>query len=355
MVSAFGELDRHALANAASTTGDDDHERLCHARQTAFATAGRQGTRCLRPMRGQQWGAPVSPGVRQYSLRMSFGGNMNPVAIVTGGTQGLGYGYAREFLRRGACVVLTGRATAGVDAAIQRLTREFPDAADRLAGCVCEIADIGSVQSVWDFGVARFGSIDIWLNNAGFARTGVGFLETSAAEIESMISANVVGSMNAAQVSIAGFRRQGSAGKLYLTLGGGGATGRVVPGMSVYSTTKRAVKYFADTLVKERKEARDGILIGTISPGVNITEGLLREMQRVPESRRAQAMKQLNFVGEHVETTTPWIVDRILSDKRQGNNITWLTTGRMLSRSLAMLFGQKRDVISRYESSRGLT
>ena len=280
---------------------------------------------------------------------------MNPVAIVTGGTQGLGYGYARELLKRGARVVLTGRTAEGVNDAVQRLTREIPDAADRVVGCVCEIADLDSVQSVWDFGAARFGSIDIWLNNAGFARTGVGFLETTAAEIESMVSANVVGSMNAAQVAIAGFRRQGSVGKLYLTLGGGGATGRVVPGMSVYSTSKRAVKYFADTLIKERKEARDGILIGTISPGVNVTEGLLREMQRVPESRRAQAMKQLNLVGEHVETTTPWIVDRILCDTRQANNITWLTTGRMLGRALSMLFGQKRDVISRYESQRGLT
>lgn len=278
---------------------------------------------------------------------------MNRVAIVTGGTQGLGFGYVRELQRRGVRVVLTGRTAAGVSAAVERLVVEFPDAAERLAGCVCEIADLDSVQSAWDFGVERFGSIDIWLNNAGFARTGVAFLDTSAEEIESMVSANVVGSMNAAQVAIAGFRRQGSVGKLYLTLGGGGATGRVVPGMSVYSTTKRAVKYFADTLVKERKEAGDGILIGTISPGVNVTEGLLREMQRVPESRRALAMRQLNFVGEHVETTTPWIVDRVLSDTRQGNNITWLTTGRMLGRGLSTLLGQKRDVISRYESRRG--
>jgi NAD(P)-dependent dehydrogenase (short-subunit alcohol dehydrogenase family) len=280
---------------------------------------------------------------------------MHPVAIVTGGTQGLGYGYVRELQRRGARVLLTGRTAAGVSAAVERLALESPDAADRLAGCVCEIAALDSVQSVWDFGIERFGSIDIWLNNAGFARTGVGFLDTSAEEIESMVSANVVGSMNAAQVAIAGFRRQGTTGKLYLTLGGGGATGRVVPGMSVYSTTKRAVKYFADTLVKERKEAGDGILIGTISPGVNVTEGLLREMQRLPESRRAQAMQQLNFVGEHVETTTPWIVDRVLSDTRQGNNITWLTTGRMLGRGLSTLLGQKRDVISRYESQRGAT
>jgi len=280
---------------------------------------------------------------------------MKLVVIVTGGTQGLGYGYAHEFLKRGCSVVITGRQSSGVDAAVARLQQEESiraqgAAGDAIAGCVCEIADIGSVQAVWNFAVQRFGRIDIWLNNAGLARTGVSFLETTPSEIEAMISANVIGSMNAAQVAIAGFRKQGGGGKLYLTLGGGGATGRVVPGMSVYSASKRAVKYFSDALVKERKESGDGILIGTVSPGVNVTEGLLREMRRVPEQRRDRALQQLNFVGEHVETTTPWIVDRILSDQRQGNDITWLTTGKMISRGVAALIGRKRDVISRYQA-----
>lgn len=280
---------------------------------------------------------------------------MKLVVIVTGGTQGLGYGYAREFLKRGCAVVVTGRQASSIDAAVARLQQDESVRAQgasgaAIAGCVCEIADIASVQQVWDFAAQRFGRIDIWLNNAGFARTGVSFLETTPSEIDAMVSANVIGSMNAAQVAIAGFRKQGGGGKLYLTLGGGGATGRVVPGMSVYSASKRAVKYFADVLAKERKESGDGILIGTVSPGVNVTEGLLREMQRVPEQRRARALQQLNFVGEHVETTTPWIVDRILSDQRQGNDITWLTTGRMLSRGLAMLIGKKRDVVSRYQT-----
>jgi len=163
-----------------------------------------------------------------------------------------------------------------------------------------------------------------------------------------MVRGNVIGSMNAAQVAIAGMQRQGG-GKLYLTLGGGGASGRVVSGMAVYSTTKRAVKYFADSLVQERREAGDeSILIGTISPGVNITEGMLREFAAPSPEERTKARRQLNFIGEHVETTTPWIVERILADTRQGNDITWLTTGRLLGRGLSMLFGSKRDITSRY-------
>jgi len=269
--------------------------------------------------------------------------------VITGSTQGLGFGYAREFLRRGHKVVISGRNSERVKAAVERLGSEFPDARQRITGVGCEIAELEQVRILWDHSIASFGRIDIWLNNAGYARTGVEFADNTAEEIEAMVRANVIGSFNAAQVAIAGMARQQGGGKLYLTLGGGGASGRVVPGMTAYSTTKRAVKYLADCLVKERRELRDeSILIGTISPGINITEGMLREMRTIPEAQRARAMKQLNFIGEHVETTTPWIVERVLHDRNQSNDITWLTGGRLAGRALSMLFGARRDIVSRY-------
>lgn len=268
--------------------------------------------------------------------------------VITGSTQGLGYGYAREFLKRGHRVIVSGRSPQGVESAVARLAGECPDAAPRLAGFACDVSQLTDVQALWEFAVQRFGRVDVWLNNAGFARTGTRFADNTAEEIESMVRSNVIGSINAAQVAVAGMRQQGG-GRLYLTLGGGGATGRVVPGMTVYSTTKRAVKYLADCLIKERREAKDeSILIGTISPGVNITEGMLRELRALPVAARAKALKQLDFIGEHVETTTPWIVEQILAGARQGHDITWLTTGRLAKRAFSMLLGGKRDLTSRY-------
>lgn len=268
--------------------------------------------------------------------------------VVTGSTQGLGFGYAREFLRRGHNVVVSGRSPAGVEAAVARLAPDAAAGGARVVGVPCNVADLAAVQALWDGAVAAFGRVDIWLHNAGYARTGVSFLEHGPAEIEAMVRSNVIGSMNAAQVAVAGMKRQG-AGRLYLTLGGGGATGRVVPGMAVYSSTKRAVKYLADTLVKELREGGEGaIRVGTISPGVNITEGLLREMRELPADKRGRALRQLEFIGEHVETTTPWIVERVLGSAKQGDAITWLTTSRLLGRGLGALVGRKRDLLSRY-------
>lgn len=267
--------------------------------------------------------------------------------VITGSTQGLGFGYAREFLRRGHSVVVSGRSASGVAAAVARLTPEATAGA-RVVGQGCEVSDLASVQALWDAAVAAFGRVDLWIHNAGFARTGPAFVDNTPEEIEAMVRANVIGSIHSAQVAVAGFSRQGG-GRLYLTLGGGGASGRVVQGMTVYSTTKRAVKYLAGSLVKERAKLRDeSILIGTISPGINLTEGMIREMKTVAPAERAKALKQLNFIGDHVETTTPWIVERILNERKQGHDITWLTTGRLLRRALAMLVGRRRDVVSRY-------
>ena len=274
------------------------------------------------------------------------------VVVITGSTQGLGFAYAQAFLQRGHHVVISGRRQTSVDEAIDRLEADAVVGAGAAIGQACEVSDLAQVQALWDFAVRSFGPVDIWLHNAGYARTGVSFAATTPEEIAAMVRANVIGSMNSAQVAVAGLGAQPQGGKLYLTLGGGGATGRVVPGMTVYSTTKRAVKYFADALVKERRRERDGrVLVGTISPGVNLTEGLLREMRALPEAERARALRQLEFIGEQVSTTAPWIVERILAARKQGEDITWLTTGKMLGRGLGMMLGRKRDLLSRYRIS----
>ncbi|NDE00561.1 MAG: hypothetical protein EBZ91_02130 [Gammaproteobacteria bacterium] len=75
---------------------------------------------------------------------------------------------------------------------------------------------------------------------------------------------------------------------------------------------------------------------------------MMRELSQLPMTERRRALKQLNFLGEHVETTTPWIVERILADSKQGNDITWLTSRRLLQRALGALFGARRDITSRY-------
>ena len=194
--------------------------------------------------------------------------------VITGGTKGIGYGYALEFLKRGYQVVVSGRSEISVAQAVDRLKVEQSDAPERVHGVVCDSGELAQVQALWDATIERFGALDVWLNNAGFARSGPTLLELTAEEMAVMVRSNLIGSINGCQVAVAGMKTQGR-GHIVNTLGGG-AKGQVVRGMIAYSTTKRALKYFTECLRKELKD--QGLTITTVSPGVNITEGMLREI-----------------------------------------------------------------------------
>lgn len=260
--------------------------------------------------------------------------------VITGSTKGIGFGYAREFVRRDFNVVMSGRTRASVDEAVARLELELPEAAQQLFGLPCETSDIAQVQALWDGAVQHFGRVDIWINNAGFARSGPTLLELTPAEMAVMVRGNLIGSINGCQVAVAGMRSQGG-GHIVNTLGGG-AKGQVVRGMIAYSTTKRAVRYFTECMRKELKDS--GITVTTVSPGVNITPGMLREIRALPPSERDKTIKPLNIVGDRVETTTPWLVEQMLGGQA-GGDISWLTGAKLLKRFLLAPF-RTRDLLS---------
>lgn len=266
-------------------------------------------------------------------------------AVVTGSTKGIGKGYAKEFLNRGINVVITGRSQESVDAGLADLANEARDGA-RVVGIPCEVSDIAQVEAVWTLATTEFGTVDIWINNAGFARTGVTLLQLTADEIDTMVRGNVIGTINGCQVAVRGMTEQGH-GHLYNTYGAG-SDGRVLPGMIGYGTTKSAVRYFTESLIKEQKDKP--VKISMISPGMNVTENMLAQMKQVPPPMRPKIMKPINLLGDYVETTTPWIVDQVLANDASGKHIKWLTTGKILKRVLTAKFNT-RDLFARYDLS----
>ncbi|MDE0799145.1 MAG: SDR family NAD(P)-dependent oxidoreductase [Rhodospirillaceae bacterium] len=264
-------------------------------------------------------------------------------AVVTGSTKGIGRGYAKEFLNRGVNVVISGRSQDIIDDAVKALKSEAKDGA-RVAGVVCEVSDAIQVQVLWDFAVQGFEAVDIWINNAGFARTGATFQQLTPDEIKTMIHSNVVGTINGCQVALRGMTTQGH-GHIYNTYGAG-SDGRVIPGMIGYGTTKSTVRYFTESIIKELKGR--AIKVGMISPGMNLTENMIAQMKQVPPSVRPKVMKPINLLGDYVETTTPWIVDQVLADDAMGTHIKWLTTAKILRRLFMSRFN-KRDLWARYD------
>ena len=88
----------------------------------------------------------------------------NKVAVITGGTRGIGFGIAQAFVREGASVVLTGRSQEKGDKALAELGS--PDKTAFVAG---DSTNRGDLEAALDYAVSRFGQLDILVNNVGGA------------------------------------------------------------------------------------------------------------------------------------------------------------------------------------------
>jgi NAD(P)-dependent dehydrogenase (short-subunit alcohol dehydrogenase family) len=238
--------------------------------------------------------------------------------VITGSTKGIGLGMAREFLQRGHKVLISSRGQAAVDKAIARLSQEF--SADMLAGQPCDVADYEQVQKLWDAGVAAFGSVDEWINNAGRDGIQEKFSEMPPEDYVATVHTNLIGIMHCNRVAMAGMLKQGK-GRIW-NMEGFGSNGQTRMGASVYGATKYALRYFTKSLAAEL----DGtpVRMCYLSPGIVVTDMLVPP----PEQRGAgweQVKKIMNILADTVETVTPFLVDGILAADRNGAAVRWLT------------------------------
>ncbi|MDH3511107.1 MAG: SDR family oxidoreductase [Gammaproteobacteria bacterium] len=261
---------------------------------------------------------------------------------VTGSTKGIGLGYAREFVKRGHNVFVLGRHPQDVDRVIEELNAMGPGRAN---GCVCDVASKEQVQAVWDRAMEAYGSVDIWINNAGRATGRYKVHELPASDLLTMAQGNFIGTTYGSQVALNGMRQQGH-GAIYNTLGGAFDGKRLVPNMGFYSSTKAGINLLTKYMVEENKD--QNIIIGRISPGMLITDNWLEEQKLESEKQWQSLRPMLNILCDDVETVTPWLVDQILANKQSGKRIAWITTGRIMKRFIAARFGKKRDILSKY-------
>ena len=256
--------------------------------------------------------------------------------VITGSTRGIGLGLARAFLDAGCSVVVSGRDAQRLEEVRAELAAEHGES--KVLAVLCDVREWDAVKRLWDESAARFGSIDVWINNAGISHPQVEAWEQTIDCTKAIVDTNVLGTIYGARVAIAGMLAQGF-GAIY-NLEGLGSAGRHVRGTALYATTKAAVRYFTDALILEAKGTP--LVVGAIRPGMVITdlilEGLDRESLDWP-----RAQKIFNILADRVETVTPWIARRVLKNDKTGVRIDWLTRRRILARFLLAPF-RKRNV-----------
>lgn len=263
------------------------------------------------------------------------------VIVVTGSTRGIGRGLAREFLKGGHKVVVTGRSQGSVDKALA----ELAPLGDVL-GQPCDVRSRADLQQLWDAAVARFDRVDVWINNAALAPNHQLLADIPPEEIAATIDTNLTGTIYGSQVALQGMLAQGS-GKIY-TFEGFGSDGMTNPGLAIYGATKRAVRYFTQSLVKEYADSP--VLIGSLSPGMVPTDLLVYSSRAEDPAQWEKSKRIMNTLGDKVETVTPWLAEQALANDRHGANIAWLTRGKALKRFLLPSY-RKRNIVDEYEQS----
>jgi len=264
--------------------------------------------------------------------------------IITGSSKGVGRGLAQEFVQRGHNVTISARGQEGIDATVGDLNSA---GGGKAIGCACDVSVKEEVQGLWEYGLAEFGTIDIWINNAGTATAQFLAHEMPESVVNTLVDSNVKGTIFGSQIAVNGFRAQGS-GALYNMLGGSFDGKRLTPNMSIYSSTKASIYILTRYLIEENKDS--GLMIGMISPGMLLSDNWFAEQKQMSPDEWKKMKPILNILCDHVETATPWLTEQILENKKYGRRIAWLGGNEIPKRFFkAYVLRQKRDLFSRYD------
>jgi NAD(P)-dependent dehydrogenase (short-subunit alcohol dehydrogenase family) len=244
---------------------------------------------------------------------MSFPSDRPSTWFVTGTSRGLGLELVTQLLQRGDDVAATTRST-------DRLRSAIGDRVDtsRLLPLTVDLRDEAAVSQAVDQTVARFGTLDVVVNNAGY-----GYLaaveETKPAEVRDMLDVQIVGVWNVLRATLPILRRQKSGHIVNVS----SVLGLVaLPGWALYCAGKFALEGLTEALACE--VADFGVKVTIVEPGYFRTEFLTRDSLALPAETtdaypgiREMVENHLNLQGSQLGDPVKGaaaIIDRVVSD-----------------------------------------
>ena len=204
----------------------------------------------------------------------------NKVAIITGGSRGIGFATAEKFLEEGAVVILTASSQASADKAVEKLQERYPHAT--VAGTAPDLSSLESVRAGFQQVFDRFGGVDILVNNAGVSES-TPFLGYTEELYDKVMDLNVKGVFNATRVAAEIMVPKGS-GVILSTSSMVSRYGQ--PSGFAYPASKFAVNGLPVSLAREL--GPKGIRVNAVAPGITETDMMKAVPREVIEPMIAQ-------------------------------------------------------------------
>jgi NAD(P)-dependent dehydrogenase (short-subunit alcohol dehydrogenase family) len=187
------------------------------------------------------------------------------VALVTGGTRGLGLAIARAYVRAGARVAVASLPSEPIDEVVAALNARETSA----IGITCDIRDQAQVQAAADRALSAFGQLDVWVNNAAVGAPYGPTTRVSVEAFERVVQTNVLGTYYGSLVALGVFLRRGR-GKLINVVGRGDR--QPIANQNAYAASKAWIRHFSLALAAEHRASTPAVGVYTFNPGLMPTD-----------------------------------------------------------------------------------
>ena len=242
--------------------------------------------------------------------------------VITGSTRGIGLAMAMEFLKAGCRVTLSGRG----ESLRPELEQTLQSYQETYQYVPCNVQNKLDLECLWSAAVARFGEVDIWINNAGQNAPHDWIYNTGECDVQAVIGTNITGVILGAQVAARGMLTQGH-GAIY-SMEGLGSNDMIQKKTILYGTSKRALTYFMKGLAKELQGT--GVIAGRLSPGMMLTDFITKTPDGSVAAIETDARfrKIFNILADRPETVAAFFVPRMMRNTKNDKQIAWLTGGK---------------------------
>lgn len=258
--------------------------------------------------------------------------------VVTGSARGFGYEFVRLFRERNFNVVVCDISKEALKEAEKKLLDIKSD-----AKVLCYEVDITNEEMVSNMinrVLKEVNTIDIWINNAGVNQPDLAIWELDKKVIDRLIDIDLKGTILCSKLIMPIMIKQNS-GQIYNVEGYGSNDAKKL-GLSIYGTSKRAITYFTEALALEVKERNINVLVGKITPGIMITNFIstsLGDGEKIDLDEKTK--KVYNVLGDYPETIAKFMVDKIINNKKNNVQFTWLTNRKAMWRFMTAGFNKK--------------